>query len=368
MPVKKTRLSELRVGLLTLATIAIFIVLILAVTGDISIFKDTIRVTTHFSAADGLKVGDEVRLAGVRVGQVSRIDFAQGVPADKSAKTIRITMTLDGGETRGRIRSDSKAVLGQQGFLGDRVIDITAGTTAGAPVLDGGDIESVDVAGLAQVFSGANDLLVVFNTVGKQLQDLVANIQKGQGTVGRLLNDDTLFVNLNRTVVEAQGLIKRVQEGQGTLPRLLNDATLYNDVRNLTTEIQGMVADLRAGKGTAGKFLKDEQLYKQANEAVAKLNSSLEKVDRIVADIEAGRGTLGKFVKDEQLHNDVSATVTSLRNISGRLDRGEGTAGKLLHDDKLYNNINQVSSEMVKMLYDFRQNPKKYLSIKVSLF
>jgi phospholipid/cholesterol/gamma-HCH transport system substrate-binding protein len=139
-------------------------------------------------------------------------------------------------------------------------------------------------------------------------------------------------------------------------------------VRNLTTEIQGMVADLRAGKGTAGKFLKDEQLYKQANEAVAKLNSSLEKVDRIVADIEAGRGTLGKFVKDEQLHNDVSATVTSLRNISGRLDRGEGTAGKLLHDDKLYNNINQVSSEMVKMLYDFRQNPKKDLSIKVSLF
>ena len=68
------------------------------------------------------------------------------------------------------------------------------------------------------------------------------------------------------------------------------------------------------------------------------------------------------------MHNDLSATVASLKNISSGLEKGEGAAGKLLHDDKLYNNLNQTSAELVKMLYDFRQNPKKYLSIKVSLF
>ncbi|HSF24381.1 MAG TPA: MCE family protein, partial [Blastocatellia bacterium] len=61
-------------------------------------------------------------------------------------------------------------------------------------------------------------------------------------------------------------------------------------------------------------------------------------------------------------------TVASLRSISDRLDRGEGSAGKLLRDEQLYNNLNQTTAEMVKMLYDFRQDPKKYLRVKVSLF
>jgi len=368
MPQKKMSVSQLRVGLLALASIVILIVFILSVTGDISIFSNLMTVKTRFAAADGLKAGDEVRLAGVRIGQVTQIDFAPTIPQNTTEKTILITMKVDAEEARNRIRSDSQAVLGQQGFLGDRVIDITAGTAQGTPIADGGEIASADVAGLAQVFTGASDLLVVFNTVGRQLEELVAGINDGKGTIGLLLKDDTFYTNLNRTAVEAQTLLKRVQQGDGTIAKLLNDPKLYNDVRGLTNDLKSITDELRAGRGTAGKLLTDDQVYNRANEAMARVNSSLEKFDRIVEDIEAGRGTLGKFVKDEKLHNDVQATVESLRNISSGLERGEGTAGKLLHDDKLYNNTNQMSAELVKLLYDFRQNPKKYLSIKVSLF
>jgi phospholipid/cholesterol/gamma-HCH transport system substrate-binding protein len=55
-------------------------------------------------------------------------------------------------------------------------------------------------------------------------------------------------------------------------------------------------------------------------------------------------------------------------NIVAGIQRGEGTAGKLVHDDQLYNNVNQLSSETVKLLYDFRQNPKKYLTVRFSIF
>jgi phospholipid/cholesterol/gamma-HCH transport system substrate-binding protein len=367
MPRKKVTLTELRVGILAIGSIVILIVFILSVTGDISLFKKRSHYTTHFAAAEGLKAGDEVRLAGKRIGKVERVDFGS-VPTGPDDKPIVITMTADRSEVEGRIREDSKAVLAQQGFLGDRVIDITPGTQSKPPLPDGADIPSADQAGLAQVFEGANDILVQFNTVGKQLQELMDNVNQGRGTIGKLLHDDELYVNINRTVLDFQDTTKRLTKGDGTLSRLLNDPKLYDDLRGTTNELQALATDLRAGKGSAGKFLTDDQLYKQATDAVARANSTIERFDRITADLESGHGTIGKLIKDERLHDDLQATVASIRSIGDRLDRGEGTAGKLLHDDKLYNNTTQMSSELVKLMYDFRQNPRKYLSIKVSLF
>ena len=364
---KKTTLAELRVGILTIATIVILIIFILSVTGDISLFKKRVTYTTRLNAAEGLKSGDEVRLAGKLVGKVEEVDFG-AVPVSPNDKPIVVKLSLDANEVQDRIRKDSRSVLAQQGFLGDRVIDITPGTRDSDPIPPGGEIESADVAGLSQVFQGASDILVQFNTVGKQLQELMDDINQGKGTVGKLLHDDALYVNLNRTVVDFQDIVTRASKGNGTIARFLNDPKLYDDLRGVTTDFQGIVSDVRAGKGTLGKLVTDEQFYRQANDLLAKFNTTADKFDRITADIEAGRGTLGKFVKDEQLHNDLQATVTSLKSISAGLEKGEGAAGKLLHDDALYNNLNQTSAEMVKLLYDFRQNPKKYLSIKVSLF
>jgi phospholipid/cholesterol/gamma-HCH transport system substrate-binding protein len=367
MPRQKTTISELRVGILVVATITILIVFILGVSGGIPFFQRNATYHTRFAAAEGLKKGDEVRLAGKLVGKVDSVEFG-AVPSSKDDKPIVITMVVDAKEVEGRIRRDSMAVLAQQGFLGDRVIDITPGTKAAEPIPDGGEIPSADQTGLSQVFQGASDILVQFNTVGKQLQELMDNINQGKGTIGKLLHDDAFYVNLNRAVLEFQDIGARVSKGDGTIARLLNDPKLYDDLRGATSNVQGIVADVRAGKGSLGKLITDEQFYKQATEVLAKFNSTTEKLDRIAGDIEAGRGSLGKFIKDEKLHDDVQATVASFRSISDRLEKGEGSAGKLLHDDKLYDNLNQTTAEMVKLMYDFRQNPRKYLSIKVSLF
>jgi phospholipid/cholesterol/gamma-HCH transport system substrate-binding protein len=367
MPRQKTTMSELRVGILVVATITILIVFILGVSGGIPFFQHNATYTTRFAAADGLKKGDEVRLVGKLVGKVDSVEFG-AVPTSKDEKPIVVTMVVDANEVALRIRRDSMAVLAQQGFLGDRVIDITAGTKAAEPIPEGGEIPSADQSGLAQVFQGASDILTQFNTVGKQLQELMDNINQGKGTIGKLLHDDAFYVNMNRAILEFQDIGARVGKGNGTIARLLNDPKLYDDLRSATNDVQGIVSDVRAGRGTIGKLITDEQFYKQATEVLAKFNSTTEKLDKIAADIEAGRGTLGKFIKDEKLHDDAQATIASFRSISERIDKGEGSVGKLLHDDKLYNNLNQTSAEMVKLMYDFRQNPRKYLSIKLSLF
>lgn len=363
----KTGLSELRVGLLAVGTITILIVFILGVSGDISLFRRTLTYHTRFAAAEGLKNGDEVRLAGKLIGKIDKVEFGP-IPSSKDEKPILITMVVDARQVNDRIRKDSQAVLAQQGFLGDHVVDISAGTINAEPLPDGGEVPSADQTGLAQVFSGANDILVQFNTVGKQLQELMDNINQGKGSVGKLLHDDEFYTNLNRTILAFQEVGNRVSKGEGTAGKLINDPKLYDDLRAATNDIQAIVADARAGKGTIGKLINDDEVYRKANDMLAKLNSTAEKFERITDDIEAGRGTIGKLIKSEKLHDDVQATVASFRNISDRLDKGEGSAGKLLRDEQLYNNLNQTTAEMVKLLYDFRQDPKKYLRIKVSLF
>ena len=84
---------------------------------------------------------------------------------------------------------------------------------------------------------------------------------------------------------------------------------------------------------------------------------------------------MGKLIKDEAIYNDARTAIARFNTTTERIDnvvanaqRGEGTVGKLLTDDQLYSNVNQLSSESVKLLYDFRQNPKKYLTIKFQLF
>ena len=133
--------------------------------------------------------------------------------------------------------------------------------------------------------------------------------------------------------------------------------------------------DIRAGRGSAGKFVSSDELYNKVNRIADRVNNSMNQIDSIVADVNAGRGTLGKLVKDEAIYNDARTAIARFNTTAERIDnvvagaqRGEGTLGKLITDEALYNNVNNLSSEGVKLLYDFRQNPKKYLTIKFQLF
>jgi phospholipid/cholesterol/gamma-HCH transport system substrate-binding protein len=133
--------------------------------------------------------------------------------------------------------------------------------------------------------------------------------------------------------------------------------------------------DLRAGRGTAGKFFSSDEMYNKINSIADRVNHSMNNIDQLIAGVNAGQGTLGKLIKDEGIYNDARTAIARFNTTAARIDnvvagaqRGEGTVGKLLTDESLYNNVNNFSSEGVKLLYDFRQNPKKYLTIKFELF
>jgi len=125
--------------------------------------------------------------------------------------------------------------------------------------------------------------------------------------------------------------------------------------------MNGVIDDIQQGKGTAGKFLKDPTLYNNANDTIAN-------VKKMTEDINAGKGTLGKLTKDEDLARKLDNTISKLSELTTELQAGQGTAGKLFKDEALYNNANQMLVETQGLIKAIRENPKKYLSIKLHVF
>lgn len=390
---KKTlTFSKVRVGIFVLFGLAVLAFLILNSTGDFNPFEKKLKLKARFAAADGLREGSEVQLAGVRIGKVERVNL---LPPDspeefKVEAIMAIDNELNGSPITERIRTDSNAQLIATSLLAnDKTINISPGTGKGSPVKENDVLESRVAISINQLTQTGNELLEQINKIAIPANEILNKANQGDGTLGQIINDESLYKNLDAAINEMQGTLNKVNKGDGTAGKLVNDPELYDNLNKTVVELQAISADLKAGRGTAGKFLTDEALYNEAKAAIADLRTSASKINSIAddfksisADLSAGRGSAGKLLKDEALYDDAKNTLARFNSTATRIEQliadaqaGKGTIGKLINDETLYNNINQtasnvnqLSSESTKLIYDFRQNPKKYLRIKLSLF
>lgn len=376
---RNVTLSQLRVGIFVLIAIGVLIFLVLNASGDINPFSRKLHLKARFSDANGLREGSEVRLAGVRVGKVERIVLLEPSPVPNAPRVeaqLTIDSNIDGQPASDRIRSDSTAQQGSPSLLGNEMlINITPGSAVGQPVQDGALLPSSSSNTVNDFATSGTDLAQRLSKLSDEINGIVKDVKDGRGTVGRLFSDEALYNNLNATIRETEDVMQAIRSGNGSAGRFINDPALYNNANEISLSLKAIADDLRAGRGTAGKLLTDDEFYNRINRTADRLDKSVDSINLVVAEINAGRGTLGKLIRDEQIYNDARAAIARFNTTAERIDnmvaaaqRGEGTVGKLLNDDTLYTNVNQLSSEGVKMIYDFRQNPKKYLTIKFELF
>lgn len=392
-------LSQLRVGIFVLFGLLVLAFLILNSTGDFNPFEKKLRLKARFAQADGLREGSEVQLAGVHIGKVESVSLLppDSVEDAKIEAVMVVDRELNKRPITERIRTDSTAQLVATSILAnDKMINITPGTQKGSAVAENHVLDSTQAISINQLTQTGNDLLQQINKIATPANEILNKANQGDGTLGQIINNDQLYKNIDASVAEAkltmtklQSTLDRVNRGDGSAGKLLNDPELYNSLNSTVQQLEAVSRDLRAGRGTAGKFLNDDRIYEETRLAIAdlrvtasKLNVIADDFKLITTDLTEGKGTAGKFLKDEQLYEDARNTLARFNTTAERVDlllaeaqSGKGTLGKFLTDETLYNNanqtmsnINQLSSEGTKLIYDFRQNPKKYLTIKFKLF
>jgi phospholipid/cholesterol/gamma-HCH transport system substrate-binding protein len=355
---KQLKWSQLKVGITVLIASITLGVLIFLMSGTGGLLTPKIKLKSYFDNAGGLRVGAPVRLNGVDIGNVSAIQIVPD--RDKLLTPVEVTMKVS---TRYHfnLHKDSVTLLSTAGVLGETYIDIDSSQAKAGEVQDGTVLSSRSVPDFQDVVRASQGTLQNLDSLIKRLDRIVTFVESGNGSVGKLIYDPSLYNRLNTTVSEFQKLVNEVTEGNGTLGKLVSDDELYRKANTAVDDINTIINDLNAGKGTAGKFLKDPTLYDTANDTIAN-------VKKLTDDVNAGKGALGKLTKDPDFANKLQDTINKLSAITDRLEAGEGSAGMFLRDPAIFNNANQLLVESRELVKAVREDPKKYLTIRLKVF
>jgi len=355
---KQLKWSQLKVGITVIVASLTLGLLLFLMSGTTGLFTPRITVKSYFDNAEGLRVGAPVRLSGVDIGNVATIRIVPDKDKQQTPVEVVMKVTTKYGYD---MRRDSVTSLETAGVLGETYLDIDSSQAVGPPVHDGDTLPTQVHPDFNQVVKASQSTLQNMDALLKRADRILAFAESGKGSLGKLIYDPTLYNRFSATVADFQKIIEQVSNGQGSLGALISRNDAYDKFLSTLDKMNSVIDDMQQGKGTAGKFLKDPSLYNNANDTIANLK-------KVTDDINAGKGTLGKLTKDEELAKKLDTTLTKLSQLTSELEAGQGTAGKLMKDETLYNNANQMLVETGDLVKAIRQNPKKYLSIKLHVF
>ena len=330
--------------------------LVFMMSGITGLFATTISVRTYFDNAEGLRNGQPVDLQGVPIGNVQHVRVVMGRQVDPVEVLMRINKNY-----APFVREDSTATILTAGVLGDSYVDIDSRIANGPVIRDGSELKSANAPNLQDVVRSSQTSLQNLDVLVKRVDHIVAEVDNGKGSLGKIINDPALFNRATAILNQIQGILNDVSAGHGTIGRLINDETLATKLIDSVDKLDNIMQETQSGKNNLGKILHDDSLYTNLHQTIAKAN-------QLMDDLNSGRGPAGKLLKDEEMAKKLQNTINKLSSISDKLEAGEGSAGLFLKDPSLYNNSNQVLVETRDLIKAIRQDPKKYLTIHLKIF
>ena len=283
--------------------------------GGLEMLHGGYRVSALFNSAQELKVGDNVKMAGVEIGRVEKIALAD--------QKVKVTMKL---QPDAVVKTDSKAVIRFTGLMGQNFVAIDFGSQTAPAAANGAVLETEEQPDLNAVMAKLNDAATGIQNFGKSFTG---------DKIDNLLGPLTDFVKQNS-----------------------------GHIGGAISNIENITAQIASGQGTVGKMIYTDQLYDSALGTVTNLQDAVTEVRSVVNGVSNGQGTLGKLVTDETLYDATTASMTNLNQILLKINQGQGTVGKLINDQDLYKNAKLSLQKLDKMADGLEdEGPMSVLSI-----
>lgn len=264
-------------------------------------FVRKIKVTVLFDDVSGLQAGNNIWFSGVKIGTVSKLNFI-------GRSQVRVIMKIDE-KAVPYIRKDAKVKLSTDGLIGNKILVIYGGTEMAHPVEEG------DTLGIEKTFS-TEDMMNTFQennknflVISNNLKNMSIKLANGEGTVGKLLKDESLYNSISAATeslkaasLNAQQMVVKLSDfsskldDKGTLAnQLVTDTVVFNSFKKSVLQIQNisdtakqLVSNLKNAstnpKSPLGVMLHDEKTGTELKSAITNLETSSKKLDE---DLEA---------------------------------------------------------------------------------
>lgn len=194
-----------RLGLFLFGALVLLLAGVFIIGEHQQMFTRNYHLRAEFPNVAGLLNGAEVRLGGLRKGLVEEIDL----PSNPQGKVV-VTFSIDRSTSR-LVKTDSQAAIETEGLLGNKFLSISFGSPGAADIQDGATVATAPLLDASDLIKKTDEILDLTKSTMKNLNAAVANlasmtagIDHGQGTVGALLHERSLYDHLNATADQAQ--------------------------------------------------------------------------------------------------------------------------------------------------------------------
>ncbi len=263
---------NIRVGIFALLGLVTLIVGVFVIGGKENLFNKTINLKTTFESVQGLKGGAAIVLSGIQVGTVRNVILFMR----NDTPNVRVEMVIKD-KYKEFIRTSTYASIGQQGLVGDKILELVSGDPSAKEVKEGDSILSIPPVNYMAIVDEARGVVKNASGVTASLDTLFMKFRRGEGTLGKFLTNDSAYRSFVNVSASAENLMKNTSTQFATLTDNLNKTTnsittnlnntvkgvenITNNVEGITSETKKIVTDIGSAKGTLGALLYDRSLY-----------------------------------------------------------------------------------------------------------
>lgn len=349
LEIKPTPRMRFRVtGLVIIAALLSFTEAYLLVGGGSDFFARRATLTTYMPDASGITTDSEVRLSGIRIGNVNSVELSGDL---NPRRAVRVEMRVLTRYLKG-IPEDSQTDVSADTLVGYQFIDIAEGKSP-LPIKEDGVLQSEPVKEAAD----RADLIRTLQNNLSQVDQILADMASPTTKLGSFIVGEAEY---NTLLSRIQGFDRNLHTfltPQSQLGQTFYTAEMYNRLHDGFAQLDKAVAAVQNGEGTAGHLFASDQQYNDFLRTLTDLHTSL-------ADANAGKGSFGNLLHNDESYVRVTNMLKAVDGLISALNAGEGTGGRLLSNAQLYESLNGSLHSMEVLLRDLRENPHRYLRYK----
>ena len=207
---KTTPSQKLKIGIFTTVGLLVLVFAVFFIGNQKNLFSSTIQLNGIFKNVNGLQIGNNVRFAGINVGVVDDIQIINDT-------AVKVVLNIDK-DVKKFIKKDSKMSIGSDGLMGDKLMVVSpGGANTTEMVEDGQQIGAVNPMDVDKIITKVTKMADDAGALINSLSQIVGKVNNGQGSIGRLLNDNKMADQIQKTVVQANATMKNVHATTTTL-------------------------------------------------------------------------------------------------------------------------------------------------------